>query len=37
MNAGGHEFFQASNGVWLAKHVPLEFIKVEGDVPEVSG
>jgi putative RNA 2'-phosphotransferase len=37
MNADGHEFFQASNGVWLAKHVPPEFIKVGGDPPAVSG
>jgi putative RNA 2'-phosphotransferase len=37
MNVGGHEFFQASNGVWLTKHVPPEFIKVAGDAPPLSG
>jgi putative RNA 2'-phosphotransferase len=37
MNADGHEFFQASNGVWLTKHVPSEFIKVAGDPPALSG
>ena len=37
MNADGHEFFQASNGVWLTKHVPPEFIKVAGDPPAPSG
>lgn len=26
MNAGRHEFFQASNGVWLTRHVPPAFI-----------
>lgn len=26
MRAGGHEFFQASNGVWLTSHVPPAFI-----------
>jgi putative RNA 2'-phosphotransferase len=30
MNAGGHEFFRASNGVWLTKHVPPEFLNSEG-------
>jgi putative RNA 2'-phosphotransferase len=26
MSAGGHEFFQAANGVWLTEHVPAAFI-----------
>jgi putative RNA 2'-phosphotransferase len=26
MNADGHEFFQASNGVWLTSHVPPAFL-----------
>jgi putative RNA 2'-phosphotransferase len=26
MSAGGHEFFQASNGVWLTRHVPPAFL-----------
>ena len=36
MNADGHEFFQASNGVWLTKHVPPEYIKIGGDPPAPS-
>jgi putative RNA 2'-phosphotransferase len=26
MSAGGHEFFQAANGVWLTLHVPPAFL-----------
>jgi RNA:NAD 2'-phosphotransferase (TPT1/KptA family) len=26
MSAGGHQFFQAANGVWLTSHVPVAFI-----------
>jgi putative RNA 2'-phosphotransferase len=26
MSAGGHQFFQAANGVWLTSHVPAAFI-----------
>lgn len=26
MHKNGFEFFQAENGVWLVKHVPVEFI-----------
>ncbi len=37
MSVSGHEFFQASNGVWLTKHVPPEFIKLAGDSPALSG
>jgi putative RNA 2'-phosphotransferase len=33
MNAGGHEFFQASNGVWLTRHVPPAFISFAGRPP----
>ena len=36
MNAGDHEFFQASNGVWLTKHVPSEFLSLEGHPPAAS-
>ena len=30
MSADGHEFFQASNGVWLTKHVPPAFLSFDG-------
>lgn len=33
MSAGGHEFFQASNGVWLTSHVPPAFISFDGARP----
>jgi putative RNA 2'-phosphotransferase len=36
VNADGHEFFQASNGVWLTKHVPPECIRFAGDAPAPS-
>ena len=28
MAEGGYEFFMSENGVWLAKHIPKEFIEV---------
>ena len=34
MSAGGHQFFQATNGVWLTVHVPVAFISLaERQVP----
>ena len=33
MDADGHEFFQASNGVWLTGHVPPAFISFAGRPP----
>ena len=33
MSAGGHEFFQASNGVWLTLHVPPAFLGFPGESP----
>ena len=33
MDADGHEFFQASNGVWLTEHVPPAFISFAGRPP----
>jgi putative RNA 2'-phosphotransferase len=33
MSADGHEFFQASNGVWLTGHVPPRFISFAGRPP----
>lgn len=32
MSADGHEFFQASNGVWLTLHVPPAFLSVTDGV-----
>jgi putative RNA 2'-phosphotransferase len=37
MHAGGHEFFQASNGVWLTKDVRPEFLSLEGHPPGTTG
>jgi putative RNA 2'-phosphotransferase len=33
MDTDGHEFFQASNGVWLTGHVPPAFISFAGRPP----
>jgi putative RNA 2'-phosphotransferase len=33
LSANGHEFFQASNGVWLTGHVPPAFISFAGHQP----
>ena len=33
MSAGGHEFFQASNGVWLTLHVPPAFLCIPDGSP----
>lgn len=27
MSRGGHKFWRSANGVWLAKHVPLEYLE----------
>jgi putative RNA 2'-phosphotransferase len=36
LRAGGHEFFQAANGVWLTAHVPPAFISFAGRPPDPS-